>query len=120
MKELLTLYKMVWGSYGGSKAFYRGEIVGVAMAFFLGVTPWWMTLAVGGLFLLLNFGTQIVIAIKKAPEYLDDPEVFEKGRVALMVRTIVSNYLFLGFIVAQMLMYVLVTYLAGGATPAVG
>ena len=118
MKELLNLYKLVWSNYGGSKAFFRGQLIGVAMAFLLGVLPWKFTAILGAIFLTLNLVTQIAIAMRKTPDGAK-PEEFQVVRMAMIVRVTVSSFMYAGFIFAAIMMYVLITYISG-APPAVG
>lgn len=112
MKEFLNLYKLVWSNYGGNKAFFRGQIVGVAMAFLLGVLPWKFTVIIGAIFLTLNLVTQIAIAMRKTPEGIE-PEQFQPVRMAMMVRVTVSSFMYAGFIFAAIMMYVLVSHFVG-------
>lgn len=116
MKELLNLYKLVWSNYGGSKAFFRGQIVGVALAFFFGVLPWQFTAVLGAIFLTLNLVTQIAIAMRKTPEGAK-PEEFQTVRMAMLVRVTISSFMYSGFIFASIMMYVLVSHFGGMPLP---
>ena len=109
MKELTDFYKLVWSTYGGSKAFFRGQLIGVGFAAVLGIVPIWFTVSIWSAFTLFTLGVQAYIMLKKAEDAT--PE-FEQGRMALMVRNTLSQYLYTGFMVASLLMNLLMTHFA--------
>lgn len=110
MKEFVDLYKLVWGTYGGSKAFFNGQLFGVALGLFGGVLSPLAVLAIWSLFIVFYAASQIHIALKAVPDGVD-AKMFEQGRMTLMVKTSLSVYLFTGFSAAMVILYYLMAYL---------